>query len=72
MQLTGWLTINHTLRFLDSTKVSIALLAQTVLAGFWAILLLHETLEVNEIIGSVIVLGGIAVTFLKQRKVAVN
>ena len=70
-QLSGWLTINHALRFLDSTRVSIALLAQTVLACFWAILLLNETLEVNEIAGSVIVLGGIAVTFLKQRRVAV-
>ena len=64
-QLTGWLTINHTLRFLESTKVSIALLSQTVIAGFLAILLLHEKLELKEIIGSVIVLGGIVVTFLK-------
>ncbi len=64
-QLAGWLTINHSLRFLESTKVSIALLGQTVLAGFWAILLLNESLEIHEIIGSVIVLVGIAVTFLK-------
>jgi drug/metabolite transporter (DMT)-like permease len=67
-QLTGWITINHALRFLESTKVSIALLAQTVLAGFWAIIFLIEKLEPNEIIGSVIVLAGIAVTFLKARK----
>jgi drug/metabolite transporter (DMT)-like permease len=69
-QLAGWLTINHTLRFLESTKVSIALLSQTVIAGFLAILLLHETLELKEIIGSVIVLGGIAITFLKPWKIA--
>jgi drug/metabolite transporter (DMT)-like permease len=67
-QLTGWLTINHTLRFLASTKVSIALLGQTVIAGFWAILLLNERLELKEIIGSVIVLTGIAITFLKPDK----
>ncbi|MEO6980057.1 MAG: DMT family transporter, partial [Mucilaginibacter sp.] len=30
-QLAGWLTINHSLRFLESTKVSIALLSQTVI-----------------------------------------
>lgn len=65
-QLAGWLTINHTLRFLESTKVSIALLSQTVIAGFLAILLLNEKLELKEIIGSVIVLGGIAITFLKK------
>lgn len=67
-QLTGWLTINHSLRFLESTKVSIALLSQTVLACFWAILLLNERLELKEIIGSAIVLAGIAVTFLKPVK----
>jgi drug/metabolite transporter (DMT)-like permease len=73
-QLGGWLTINHSLRFLESTKVSIALLSQTVLAGIWATFFLNETLEVKEIIGSVIVLMGIAVTFLKsnQSKKVVN
>jgi len=70
-QLAGWLTINHSLRFLESTKVSIALLSQTVIAGFLAIWFLKETLEVNEIIGSVIVLVGIAVTFLKKKNPAV-
>jgi len=69
-QLAGWLTINHSLRFLESTKVSIALLSQTVIACLLAILLLNETLEFNEIIGSAIVLGGIAITFLKKKGVA--
>ena len=67
-QLVGWLTINHSLRFLESTKVSIALLGQTVIAGFLAILLLNERLEVKEIAGSVIVLIGIAITFLKRNQ----
>ncbi|HVW96355.1 MAG TPA: DMT family transporter [Mucilaginibacter sp.] len=67
-QLAGWLTINHSLRSLESAKVSIALLSQTVIAGFLAIWFLSETLELNEIIGSAIVLAGIAVTFLRQRK----
>ena len=70
-QLAGWLTINHTLRFLESTKVSIALLSQTVIAGLLAVLLLHETLALKEIIGSVIVLAGIAVTFLRPGKAGV-
>jgi drug/metabolite transporter (DMT)-like permease len=67
-QLAGWLTINHSLRFLEPTKVSIALLSQTVIACFWATILLNERLGLNEIIGSVIVLAGIAVTFLKTGK----
>jgi len=70
-QLAGWLTINHTLRFLESTKVSIALLSQTVIAGLLAVLLLHETLALKEIIGSVIVLAGIAVTFLRPGRTEV-
>ena len=65
-QLIGWLTINHSLRYLESTKVSIALLGQTVVAGLWAAWLLSETLDLKEIIGSVIVLAGIAVSFLKE------
>jgi drug/metabolite transporter (DMT)-like permease len=67
-QLIGWLTINHSLRYLESTKVSIALLSQTVIAGFLAILLLNEKLELKEIIGSLIVLAGIAITFLKRNQ----
>jgi len=67
-QLTGWITINNALRHLESTKVSIALLSQTVFAGILATILLNERLGLNEIIGSVIVLAGIALTFLRPKK----
>jgi drug/metabolite transporter (DMT)-like permease len=67
-QLAGWITINYSLHHLEATKVSIALLGQTVLAAFWAMLLLTEKLEFKEIIGSIIVLAGIAVTFLKRNQ----
>jgi drug/metabolite transporter (DMT)-like permease len=66
-QLAGWITINYSLNFLEATKVSIALLSQTVIAGFWAMLFLDETLQFKEIAGSIIVLAGIAVTFLKKK-----
>jgi drug/metabolite transporter (DMT)-like permease len=71
-QLFGWLTINHGLRHLPSTKVSVALLSQTVIAGFWAYLLLNEKLGITELIGSVIVLSGIAITFLKPKPTGVK
>jgi len=71
-QLTGWLSINYSLRYLQSTKVAIALLSQTVFAGLLAVFLLHETLEPNEITGSLIVLAGIALTFLKPRNKAID
>ena len=70
-QLTGWLAINRALSFLESAKVSIALLSVTALAGFLAAMLLNEKLAFNEILGSIIVLAGIAVTFLKSRKAAI-
>jgi drug/metabolite transporter (DMT)-like permease len=65
-QLIGWITINGALRFLESTKVSVALLSQTVVAGLLAFVLLNERLERKEIIGSIIVLAGIAITFIKR------
>jgi drug/metabolite transporter (DMT)-like permease len=66
-QLAGWITINYSLNYLEATKVSIALLSQTVLAGFWAMLLLNEKLAFQEIAGSIIVLAGISFTFLKRQ-----
>jgi drug/metabolite transporter (DMT)-like permease len=66
-QLAGWITINYAISFLESTKVSIALLSQTVTTGILAVVLLNESLETKEIMGSVIVLGGIAITFLKPK-----
>jgi drug/metabolite transporter (DMT)-like permease len=69
-QLAGWITINYSLNFLPAAKVSVALLSQTVIACFWAMLLLNEKLEFKEIAGSVIVLAGIAITFLKRKSPA--
>jgi drug/metabolite transporter (DMT)-like permease len=66
-QLTGWITINYAISHLESTKVSITLLSQTVVTCLLAVLLLNETLAAKEIIGSVIVLAGIAITFLKPK-----
>ena len=67
-QLAGWITINYSLNYLDATKVSVALLSQTVIAGIWAMIFLAEKLEFKEIAGSIIVLTGIAITFLKRRQ----
>jgi drug/metabolite transporter (DMT)-like permease len=69
-QLIGWLSINRALRFLEPTKVSLALLSVTAVAGGLAALFLNEKLAFNEVFGSVIVLGGIAITFLKPAKTA--
>jgi drug/metabolite transporter (DMT)-like permease len=65
-QLTGWITINYAIKRLPAAKVSIALLSQTVIAGFLAIILLKEWLELNEVIGSAVVLAGIAMSFVTK------
>ena len=66
-QLIGWITINYAISYLESTRVAITLLSQTVVAGILAAFMLSETLALKEIIGSVIVLVGIAITFLKPK-----
>ncbi len=68
-QLMGWITINYSISRLDSAKVALTLLSQTVIAGFLAVLILNERLEMKEIIGSVIVLVGIGITFLRPRQI---
>jgi drug/metabolite transporter (DMT)-like permease len=66
-QLLGWLAINYSIRYIDSTRVSITLLSQTVVAAVLAAVMLNEILGTHEIIGSLIVLAGIAITFLKPQ-----
>jgi drug/metabolite transporter (DMT)-like permease len=65
-QLLGWLNNNYAIKKLPSTKVSVTLLSQTVVTGLLAAIILHERLGLAEIAGSLIVLGGIAITFLKR------
>ena len=67
-QLVGWLTITHSLRFLPSTKVSLALLSRAVIASFWSVLLLHEKLGLKEVVGSAVILIGIGITFLNNKQ----
>ena len=67
-QLLGWITINYAIMKLEATKVAVSLLTQTVITAVLAALILHERLGAKEIIGSIIVLGGIAVTFLKPKE----
>ena len=66
-QLLGWLAINYAIRFIESTKVSVTLLSQTVVAAVLAAILLNEILSTHEVVGSLIVLAGIAITFLKPQ-----
>ncbi|MFD0748653.1 DMT family transporter [Mucilaginibacter calamicampi] len=66
-QLLGWLLINYAIRYIESTKVAITLLSQTVVAAVLAALMLSEKLSTHEVIGSLIVLAGIGITFLESK-----
>jgi len=68
-QLLGWLLINYAIKFIESTRVTVTLLSQTVVAAVFAAFMLHEVLNMHEVVGSLIVLAGIAITFLKPQAV---
>lgn len=68
-QLIGWITINYAMSRMDPTRVSIALLGQTVATALLAWVMLGERVDFTELLGGAIVLVGIGVTFVK-RKVA--
>jgi drug/metabolite transporter (DMT)-like permease len=68
-QLAGWITINYSIRFLDSTQVSLTLLSQTVVTALLAWWLLSEAIGFIEIVGGLIVLFGIGLTFIKRKAI---
>jgi drug/metabolite transporter (DMT)-like permease len=65
-QLLGHLSLNWALRFVSATLVTIAVLGEPVGANIWAFLILGETPELFEIIGSVFILAGIFTAFRKS------
>lgn len=62
-QLTAWLLISYSMKYLPTTRVSISLLAQSVLAIFWAWLFLGEKMDLFQIIGAIFLLLGIRLSF---------
>lgn len=58
-QVLGWLAINQALGHIKPTIASVSLLSQTVFTALFSIPVLGELLSWQEIIGAVIVLGGV-------------
>ncbi|HNR09366.1 MAG TPA: DMT family transporter [Saprospiraceae bacterium] len=65
-QLLGWLCVNHALGHLASTEVSMVLLGQIVIASLLATVVFDEILSLAQILGGLIVVLGIAVTYLNR------
>jgi drug/metabolite transporter (DMT)-like permease len=58
-QLGGWLSINYALGHLRAAPLSVGLLGQAVVTALLSMPLLDEYLNAHQIIGGVLVLGGI-------------
>ena len=67
-QLLGWLTISYAVQKLDAQRVSLSLLSQAVVTGTMAWAFIGETISVRMILGGMIILSGIAITFAKPSK----
>lgn len=64
----GWVAINYALGHLKGTNVSVTLLAQSVVTALVAIPILGEAITVNQIVGGILVLGGIYIVNSKKTK----
>ena len=69
-QLLGHSSFNWSLRFMPATMVTIAVLGEPVGATILAFAILKEVPSLFEIIGGVLILGGIALAFTKSSTVS--
>lgn len=62
-QLCAWLSISYATQHMRATRVSLSLLSQAVITAILAWLLLEEEITLQMIIGGIILLFGIRITF---------
>lgn len=67
-QLLGWLTISYAIKKMDAQSVSLSLLSQALVTGLLAWIFIDEAITLSMIIGGIIILTGIAITFQKNYK----
>lgn len=65
-QLAAWLLISYATQNMRATRVSLSLLSQGVIATFLAWLFIDEPVTLQMIIGGIILLFGIRITFFKN------
>ncbi|EIA09860.1 DMT family transporter [Flavobacterium frigoris] len=65
-QLMAWLSISYATQHMRPTRVSLSLLGQAVLTSILAWLFLDEKITLNMIIGGIILLLGIRITFFTK------
>ena len=66
-QLIGWLALNYAVKKMDAKKVSLSLLSQAVVSGFFAWIFIGEQITLQMILGGLIILAGIAITYRTKK-----
>ncbi|GAB3930885.1 DMT family transporter [Larkinella terrae] len=66
-QLLGWFSVSHALQKIDAQRVSLSLLSQAVVTGLIAWAFIDEKITPQMILGGIIILLGIAITFKRTR-----
>lgn len=67
-QVVGWITINHSLGHINPTVASVSLLSQTVFTAVFSVPVLGELLTPTELIGGVVILGGVFLVNFKPTR----
>lgn len=65
-QLIGWLAISYAVKKMDAQRVSLSLLSQAVVTGVLAWVFINEKITWQMVIGGIIILTGIGITFQKS------
>lgn len=66
-QLLAWLLISFATKKMRATRVSVSLLAQGILASILAWLLLNENISLQMVLGGLVLLLGIRITFYEKQ-----
>lgn len=65
-QLLAWLLISYATKHMRATRVSVSLLGQAILASFLAWLFLDEAISTQMVMGGLVLLFGIRITFYQK------
>lgn len=71
-QLIAWLLISYATKNMRATRVSLSLLSQAIFAALLAAVFVNEKITVIQMVGSVFILAGIAVTFYEKKELKQN
>lgn len=71
-QLIAWLLISYATKKMRATRVSLSLLSQAIFATILAAIFVNEKITGIQMIGSAVILAGIATTFYEKKKVELN